>query len=240
MKVIFDGSGWLIAAVICALAFGLLVFTGECIIHDDSGGHYRLNRPSFYIGWSITLVMLYTIANGIVAFTSFTSQNSPTATIGDVTKSFGLKSGRAYPLELGERFSGTTGEVTGDLFYTHGSFSPSTSLSIGFEHAGSSYILEFPTNAVTFKQTENTQPTVQLYLDSSAPSEETSFQTRFGACQWTYHDLWFVCEKKLLSNTLKVPAAVKQTGLSPIVSAHFQSATITLTPQMYQSLLKGQ
>lgn len=244
MPVIFDpDTGWTIAAISCFIGFIVLVVIGEAIQASDAGKGYKLNRPSFYIAWSITLVGLYIVANLFVASTSLSSEETPDATSQDLAASFGLESGKEYPLELGERFSGTTGEVHGGLFWVSGSFQPATALSVGFEHGSSSYMLEFPTATVTFKQVEGVSPSVVMYLSDEQVSygshPAAKYVTTYGPCEWTLHNLWFVCEKDVASSTLVVSDDAQQLGLGPVVQEYFKSATITLTPEMYDALLQG-
>ena len=119
---------------------------------------------------------LYVIANVVVysmtALPPRSESETRAATIAEISSHFGLESGKEYPLQLGERFAGTSGDmrVVGALFYTYGSgsWNPATGLSIGFSaEDGRSYILEIPTAKVTFVQSETAEPSVKLDMGVS-------------------------------------------------------------------------
>ena len=204
---------------------------------------------------------LYVIANVVVYSMTALPPLPPrsetrAATVAEVTSHFGLESGKEYPLQLGERFAGTSGDmrVVGGIFYTYGSgsWNPATGLSIGFSaEDGRSYILEVPTAKVTFVQSETAEPSVKLDMGGGIWSNERDARVlihrEMSSCSVVIDAGWWTCRRDTLSETknYEVSDDLDRRGLAPIVASAFgrdgsdASATITLSPQAYNSLLDG-
>jgi hypothetical protein len=225
---------YFVGALIC---FGIAAFSWE-------GAKRR--RTKQWITGVIIFAVGVTAVNGISWIASSSSIGDRSATIGEVSKSFGLTSANEYPLVLGSRISGSSGSgyVSGSFFSVHGSSSeqPASAISVSFTHGDASYILEIPTAKITFKQSEGPSK-VQLFLDTDTlydwyteyPTAKTAFT--YGACQPVVVNLWLNCVKPQTSATTVLNATVQRKGLSPLVAKHLDSAVITLTPEEYKLLL---
>lgn len=200
---------------------------------------------------------LYVIANVVVysmtALPPRSESETRAATIAEISSHFGLESGKEYPLQLGERFAGTSGDmrVVGTLFYTYGSgsWNPATGLSIGFSaEDGRSYILEIPTAKVTFVQSETAEPSVKLDMGSGIWSNERDARVlihrEMSSCSVVIDAGWWTCHRDTLSETknYEVSDDLDRQGLAPVVASAFgrhgsdASAIVTLSPQAYNDL----
>ena len=203
---------------------------------------------------------LYVIANVVVysmtALPPRSESETRAATIAEISSHFGLESGKEYPLQLGERFAGTSGDmrVVGALFYTYGSgsWNPATGLSIGFSaEDGRSYILEIPTAKVTFVQSETAEPSVKLDMGGGIWSNERDARVlihrEMSSCSVVIDAGWWTCHRDTLSETknYEVSDDLDRQGLAPVVASAFgrhgsdASATVTLSPQAYSDLLNS-
>ena len=248
-----SGAGLLFAVLATLVGFFVAsdVAVNSNILDDD-----HLGRAVFK-----NIVVMYTIANVVVYSMTALSPLPPrsetrAATVAEVTSHFGLESGKEYPLQLGERFAGTSGDmrVVGGIFYTYGSgsWNPATGLSIGFSaEDGRSYILEVPMEKVTFVQSETAEPSVKLNMGGGVWSNERSARVlihrEMSGCSVVIDAGWWTCHRDILSETKNyvVSDDLDRRGLAPIVASAFgrhssdASATITLSPQAYNSLLDG-
>ena len=200
---------------------------------------------------------LYVIANVVVysmtALPPRSESETRAATIAEISSHFGLESGKEYPLQLGERFAGTSGDmrVVGALFYTYGSgsWNPATGLSIGFSaEDGRSYILEIPTAKVTFVQAETAEPSVKLDMGGGIWSNERDARVlihrEMSSCSVVIDAGWWTCHRDTLSETknYEVSDDLDRQGLAPVVASAFgrhgsdASAIVTLSPQAYNDL----
>ena len=200
---------------------------------------------------------LYVIANVVVysmtALPPRSESETRAATIAEISSHFGLESGKEYPLQLGERFAGTSGDmrVVGALFYTYGSgsWNPATGLSIGFSaEDGRSYILEIPTAKVTFVQSETAEPSVKLDMGGGIWSNERDARVlihrEMSSCSVVIAAGWWTCHRDTLSETknYEVSDDLDRQGLAPVVASAFgrhgsdASAIVTLSPQAYNDL----
>lgn len=194
---------------------------------------------------------LYTVVNSIIfaggwmmANVGETSSETPYA---EAASHFGLESGEEYPLRLGSRISGTSGHVAvgGSLFYVYGegSWNPATIVSLGFENSdGKSWIIEIPMNRVTFIQKSDANPSVVVHLVGYGYRMGFATTIHPGGCKLNVQFGWWLCEQSQSTVTYSASDEAERVGLAPIVARAFEddrsSATITLTPEQYDALLK--
>lgn len=197
-----------------------------------------------------TIIVSYVVANlfvfGVSRGEALNARSTPKAPYTVAAGHFGLKSGKAYPLQLGSRFSGTSGDmsVSGGWFYVKGEghWSPATAVSLGFENPdGRSWILEVPTDRITFVQDESADPSVNIRLNGDGDLGIIKTRTP-ESCSLRIMAGWWVCEQGPVTTTYSVTPQAEQAGLSPIIAQAFAenaaTATITLTPDQYDALLK--
>mgnify|MGYP000843582907 FL=1 len=197
------------------------------------------------------MVVLYAVVNAMVYSASMISTPTPqdktnSASVTQAASYYGLKSDTQYPLELGERFAGTSGNISfnGNFFFIHGSgsWTPATAVSIGFSSQDKSYILEIPMSKITFVQSSTANPSVNIHIDPNAiASNNYTIQNYYSACHARVSFGWWYCHRALERSSLSV---TNSTGLSEVIQSAFVDngdthVTITLTPEQYQLLLRG-
>lgn len=209
------------------------------------------------IALPIALILGLVGANAITYAWTAHHGKSTQATIGEVTQQFGFKSGSAYPLVLGNRFAGTSGDlhVSGGLFFVSADahFAPATAVTIGFDHNGKSYMLELPTSKITFIKSDTTKPSVKLWIKYAGSdfvyyngsskkgtgNIDTLVERTYGPCDPTWHNLVLQCDHEVANKTVTIGKTIESRGLAPIVQEYFDRAEITLTSAQYNKLLGG-
>jgi|GEM_PF-3657776 len=229
-------SEWLLVAVV---VYGIGALGSYAIAFDG------VDRKSSKITWLKHAALAFGIwCFGVFVFNVATAIVSGVANSGisrasahEAAAGFGFESGESYPVQIGSRIDGSAGEgyFYGGIFSNGGSISiqPGSALPVSFSDGERSYILEIPTSQVTFVQDASAESTsIELYLVDAVGD--------FG--KYTRE-----CEPAILSLMLGTHCADDQTyenyedtqrrGLGPIVSDNFDSATIKLSPDLYQQLL---
>lgn len=200
-------------------------------------------------------VLMSAVAYGFLAVGAYgitlvhaEAANTP-APYHEVFTHFGLESGKEYPLELGSRFAGSSGqlEVSGGLFYTTGSesWNPATGVSVGFDSKdGRSAILEIPNSRVVYVKDPDATPSLRIDINPEATHQgsNTPLITKGrGPCHAEFRGAW-VCIPEYPDVALRVPELAERAGIGPVASEAFAesaaTATITLTPEQYDALLK--
>ncbi len=247
MSFTVSGAGLAFAAI--GILVGFLAVAGlayESGVDDHPGRIIIRDVCALYV---IVNVVVYSMT----ALPPRSESETRAATIAEISSHFGLESGKEYPLQLGERFAGTSGDmrVVGALFYTYGSgsWNPATGLSIGFSaEDGRSYILEIPTAKVTFVQSETAEPSVKLDMGGGIWSNERDARVlihrEMSSCPVVIDAGWWTCHRDTLSETknYEVSDDLDRQGLAPVVASAFGrhgsdvSAIVTLSPQAYNDL----
>lgn len=170
-----------ILATIVGLFTGLYVFiyTIDIDVDDDHFGRAMLTSLIKAIA---AVTALYIAANFTIYNWTGNSRLSETKkdmTLAEATASYGLKSDTEYPFDIGNRITGTAGSTTtrGGYFYLHNtsSWSPASSLSVGFTANGKSYIFEIPMSHITFIQSEAAKPSMKVHMDYPCPLVNTPY-----------------------------------------------------------------
>lgn len=236
-----------ILATIVGLFTGLYVFiyTIDIDVDDDHFGRAMLTSLIKAIA---AVTALYIAANFTIYNWTGNSRLSETKkdmTLAEATASYGLKSDTEYPFDIGNRITGTAGSTTtrGGYFYLHNtsSWSPASSLSVGFTANGKSYIFEIPMSHITFIQSEVAQPSMKMHMDYPLPAGKYTIRDTYSACKKRIKYGWWTCENHHLKTETtavvdgELPSLV-QTAFSKFSSTH---ATITLSPEQYNLLLTG-
>ncbi|MEO7904913.1 MAG: hypothetical protein ABIR91_03920 [Candidatus Saccharimonadales bacterium] len=215
----------------------------------------RSTRLRWWLGIVIAAATSFAVVNTTTYLVSANSGERSRATVSEVAKSFGFVSGKAYPLVLGDRFVGSSGELdiqSGLFSFTaSGSTKPATAISVSFEHQGKSYLLELPTKNITFIQADDKKPVLKinlkhrnaLYSDYNYSSGkglgslDTLVTRTFGDCAEQWVDFTLRCIRPVETTEIRIGKTIDLDGLSPIMDEHFRNAQITLTPEMYHQLL---
>lgn len=225
-----------ITFVIVTIVVGFAVW-----VYSSYGNYARVVIRNIAIGVGISLVAF----NGLTALVSFNAQGERSATASEVAEQFGAKSDTAYPLQIGDRISGTSGvgSLSGGLFSISGSISmqPGSAVSVGFDSNDWSYIMTLPTSSISFKKVPDAVPTMTLFFSDKAgyyPSETTFTH---GPCEWGFVNLLFQCVKPTTGSTVTLDKTTEVGGLAKFITDNPGALTgvqITLTPEQYNQLVK--
>lgn len=254
-------NGWFILVLIVALICYMIAYSMTRDMTNSSRVLPRLGIAT--VIWTVGYVVLVAVfaLGSLIAWGERTPpvwhhQPEPVPlSYMYVAEELGFESGREYPLTLGSRISGASGEssvsttvVNGFLFSgisttVESSLGPSSAISLSYSYEGKSYIVEIPTSHVTFKQTTVDEPSATLWLNDGT-STYLGFQdwTPYteSSCRWTYMNLLPMCLWPPYEGTLRPPQInqdVLELGLSPIIANSFVRAEVVLTPEMYNQLL---
>jgi len=208
----------------------------------------------------IALVVGVAIINGFSWVTTLVTNPGGTdsktlATSKAVTTAFGLTPKQSYPLVLGSRVGSSENNlnVESGLFFTYVSLHTmsGSAVTVSFTHQSDTYMLEIPTVKTVFVQSTTATPSVTFYFQKSSydkyedyyygtPLLKQTVTKDYTSCSPQVANLTIICGNvKLVSKDIKaVPlsATAMRHGLAPIVTKYIDSATITLTPQMYDQL----
>lgn len=228
-------SGWLLLAFV-VYGFGALFV--YAIIYR--GAERPLNKVENLILLSFAGFLWCIGAAGFNVFTMAVSSGTsgPTSiSTHQAAHTLGLESGKPYPVQIGSRVDGSVGEgyFYGGIFSSGGAVSiqPGSSVSMSFSNDSQSYILNIPMNKVVFEQSNDAESSVQLYL---LDSRRGGFGSYGVDCRLVIQSLMFInrCD---VTDDLNDFEATQRRGLAPIVTEYLDSATITLSPELYQELL---
>ncbi|HVX24196.1 MAG TPA: hypothetical protein VG992_02535, partial [Candidatus Saccharimonadales bacterium] len=223
--------------------------TAFMIAYDEYDGYgYRRRDP--HMRWDVFLFSLviwavvYGAVNAAIVYpVSAHYRPNPNGNTIQEAQQFGLQSGQTYPLVLGARLGGSDTNVSAHagLFSANVAVSskPDSALSVSFEHAGKSYLLELPTNEITFIQSTTKKPSVTLNLASHTVYSGLIVTTNYSHCHFEIHNFATTCSRRVLSRTYALSSTAQLRGLAAVVSRSFSSAVITLTPTMYQRVLNS-
>ena len=235
-----------ILATIVGLFTALYVFIENAGDVDDR--NFEKNLKISLVKAIATVTVMYVVANFTVYHwtgNSKISEREKDMTLAEATALYGLKSDTEYPFDLGNRIAGTAGNTTtgGGYFYLYSksSWSPASSLSVGFTANGKSYIFEIPMSHITFIQSETAKPSMKVHIGYPWPAGKYTIRDTYSACKKRVHYGWWVCENHHLKTetTARVNSelpALLQTVFSKSSDTH---VTITLSPEQYQLLLTG-
>jgi hypothetical protein len=226
-------NGWVILALIIYVivgGLGALCMTDVVVRKSDK---YVVAIVSWLIGAAMF--------NGITYAVSSSGETAPVVGTHIVSQELGLESGKSYSVQLGTRVQGSTGSGVfyGGFFSSSGrvSLQPGSSVSMGFASGDSSYILEVPMSKVHFvKSASVNDASVQLYLQNVAENGYGAMKSVDTRCETVIYSLvlWQLCKDTF---EYRLPADVERRGLAPIVTEYLDSATITLSPELYDRLL---
>ena len=193
-----------------------------------------------FIMWAVANMLSYADQ------TSHYKEERVGATLSDLVSSFGLESGKEYPIVIGDKTTVDSGQVSygGGMFYVKGEgrWTSSTSILVAFEGDNGSYILEIPISRVTFDVRQNIEEaSMSVYVPDTKQPEEVAYWQHSYTCNnstWSYG--WVRANCAALPSRLIVSDDVSRQGLSPIIADAFKEsagAKITLSPSMYNDIL---
>jgi hypothetical protein len=159
-----------------------------------------------------------------------------------VASTFGLETGKAYPLMAGDGANGAYGVV--ETGYFHDAVTSirqeESVVSVAFAYQDRGYILEIPVSRTTFIQHNDVDPTVTLHLNNF---ESQDFGTMTAdtsrPCDVVIRTALLTCHRVIIS-TPRVNADIQQRGLAYLINEQdtLDSATFTVTSEMYDRIMR--
>lgn len=249
---------WAILATLVGLAISisvvyLMTFQEEAKIEGvDDEKEKRSANLQLKVARVFCILLLMFIMWAVANMLSYADQTSHYkeervgATLSDLVSSFGLESGREYPIIIGDKTTVSSGQVSydGGAFYVkgEGEWASSTSILVSFEGNNGSYVLEIPVSRVTFDVRQNIEEaSMSVYVPGTEQPKEVAYWLHSYACSkdtWVYG--WV--QKNCTPNPpqLVVSENTSRQGLSPVIADAFKEsagAKITLSPSMYNDIL---
>ena len=192
-----------------------------------------------FIMWALVNVLLY------VDQASKYEGKRTDATLSDVVSSFGLESGKEYPIVIGDKTTVDSGQVSyGGMFYIKGAgeWTSSTAILTSFEGDNGYYILEIPVSRVTFDVRQDVaEASMSVDVPDTKQPEEVAYWQHSYTCSdntWAYGWVQKNCSPN--PPQLVISDDVSRQGLSPVIADAFKEsagAKITLSPSMYNDIL---
>lgn len=196
---------WAILATLTGLAISisvvyLMTFQEEAKIGDmdDEKEKRSANLQLKVVRVFYTLLFMF-IMWALVNMLSYADQTSrykeerTGATLSDVVSSFGLESGKEYPVVIGDRTTVDSGQVSySGMFYVKGAggWTSSTSILVAFEGNNDSYVLEIPISKITFDiQRDATEAFLSVDVPDTKQPEEVAYWQHSYTCSdntWAY------------------------------------------------------
>lgn len=235
-----------ILATIVGLLTALYVFIYNAGDVDDK--NFEKNLKISLAKAIATVTVMYVVANFTVYHwtgNSKISEREKDMTLAEATALYGLESNTEYPFDLGNRIAGTAGSTTtrGGYFYLYNksSWSPASSLSVGFTANGKSYIFEIPMSHITFIQSEAAKPSMKVNIGYPWPAGKYTIRDTYSACKKRVHYGWWMCENHHLKTetTARVDSELPSLIQTAFSKSSSTTATITLSPEQYNLLLTG-
>ena len=196
---------WAILATLTGLAISisvvyLMTFQEEAKIGDmdDEKEKRSANLQLKVVRVFYTLLFMF-IMWALVNMLSYADQTSrykeerTGATLSDIVSSFGLESGKEYPVVIGDRTTVDSGQVSySGMFYVKGAgeWTSSTSILVAFEGNNGSYVLEIPISKITFDiQRDATEAFLSVDVPDTKQPEEVAYWQHSYTCSdntWAY------------------------------------------------------
>lgn len=193
-----------------------------------------------FIMWAVANMLSYADQ------TSHYKEERVGATLSDLVSSFGLESGREYPIIIGDKTTVSSGQVSydGGAFYVkgEGEWASSASILVSFEGNNGSYVLEIPVSRVTFDVRQDVaEASMSVDVPDTKQPEEVAYWQHSYTCSdntWAYGWVQKNCSPN--PPQLVISDDVSRQGLSPVIADAFKEsagAKITLSPSMYNDIL---
>lgn len=235
----FTTDGWLAVAIILFVVWFIV-----SVMMLTIGDYEYYGSIGLFVKHSLAVLVAFLIvANVVSIWVTTTSNETAYASAANLAEHFDVKEDQAYPLVLGDSFSGTGGDVSAQSRVGYGTtltvnLAPESMLTIDFTYQGRTVKLDMPRTNISFIENNDAQSTVKLHFQYYAVDKSQAYyQNTYGGCQWNLTDIFLInCKRDVTSQTLVVTDEAQRKGLGPVISQFFESAEITLSSEQYQAI----
>ena len=224
---------WAILATLTGLAISisvvyLMTFQEEAKIGDmdDEKEKRSANLQLKVVRVFYTLLFMF-IMWARVNMLSYADQTSrykeerTGATLSDIVSSFGLESGKEYPVVIGDRTTVDSGQVSySGMFYVKGAgeWTSSTAILTSFEGDNGYYILEIPVSRVTFDVRRGVkEASMSVDVPKTPEPRSVAYWQHSYACNNTWSYGWVRVDCTPLPSHLIVSDDVRSQGLISVM-----------------------
>lgn len=192
---------------------------------DEKGGSSGLFLNPIAMQWFFLFILIAWALINVLLYEDQTSayENKQTdATLSDVVSSFGIESGKEYPIAIGD--------------------ASGTSILVAFEGNNGSYILEIPVSRVTFDIRQDISETsMSVDVPKTPEPRSVAYWQHSYACNNTWSYGWVRVDCTPLPSHLVVSDDVRRQGLASVMDGAFNKESagvkVTLPPSMYNDIL---
>ncbi|MEO5949622.1 MAG: hypothetical protein ABIP74_04405 [Candidatus Saccharimonas sp.] len=223
------------------LLFTVIALVAAWLFYDASYRREKVSRKVYRsVGTFVAVMVIFNILS--LFFTSIGSITSSSRIFSPAEQAagMGLKSDVAYPIVMGRTIDGSVGTGQFRLRYGSVDISPGSSISLQYQVSPDmSCILEIPQRDIDFQQVGDTSPTLKLSIEGN-----TSRGTKSVPYSGKNVGSGVVLDALHLSyyNLYSYDNAVTFQGcraLSSVLEGSVTRATLTISPEDYQKILKG-
>ncbi|QQS21460.1 hypothetical protein IPM09_02950 [Candidatus Saccharibacteria bacterium] len=200
------------------------------------------NRKAFFQIFGITFIVCAVIGNIATALFSFNGPQPRTGSAAAAAQSFGLDSGRSYPLVIGGITGGSSGTVRANagLFSARASadLQPATAVTLSFTSGNGvdSWMLTIPTDKITFHQDASAPASMTVILTNAMYGPQARWDDPMSDCHWGISNLAIGCVKWPLNPEPQLKPEIKKLGLPPVIAGNIYHVDITLPPDLYNQV----
>jgi len=193
-------------------------------VDDEKGGSSGLFLNPIAMQWFFLFILIAWALINVLLYADQTSayENRQTdATLSDVVSSFGIESGKEYPIAIGD--------------------ASGTSILVAFEGNNGSYILEVPISKIAFDVRQGaTEASMSIDVPKTPEPRSVAYWQHSYACSNTWSYGWVRVSCTPLPSHLVVSDDVRRQGFASVMDDAFKEsagAKITLSPSMYNDIL---
>lgn len=213
------------------------------------GGGYVVNKAKYVLAFIGLIVTGNLITLGATWIGNESEEYSEPTKIGvcDIAAQMGLTSEQPYPVMMGSRSLGVSGEGSFQTSFLGGggnmTIESQERLTLGFDYKGVTTPLILPINdekhVINFIQDpEATQPSIAIDLNCKKKVDGVQV-VHYGPRRLVFDSGMLLWRRFEIGRDEPKPANDKllDRGLAPIIKKYFKSITIRLTPEMLQRIL---
>ena len=194
-------------------------------VDDEKEGSSGLFLNPIAMQWFFLFALIIWAVGNVLLYEGQTSaykDKQTDATLSDVVSSFGIESGKEYPIAIVD--------------------ASGTSILVAFEDNNGSYILEVPISKITFDVRQGaTEASMSIDVPKTPEPRSVAYWQHSYACNNTWSYGWVRVDCTPLPSHLIWDDEVRSQGLASVMDGAFNKesagARITLSPSMYNDIL---